>query len=139
MNEDQADELFRDIKIDIEEIVNTIRVKKLRKGHTYVEDLIRVLFPYKEGMSRNMVLNALERERKNRRLPIPAKFEEAVQSAYIQNCLGYSAFKRRNLPDSDAPSYTPGGLGSGVWAVHPERVRAWVKKRREHLMREVMN
>ena len=136
MTEDQADELFREIEVDIEEIMNAMRVKQLRRGHTYVEDLIRVLFPHKGGMTRNMVLDALERERKKRRLPIPAKFEEAVQSAYNQNCLGYSAFKRRNLLDSDAPFYAPGGLGSGVWAVHPERARVWVKKRRERLRKK---
>ena len=126
MTEDQIEDLFRDIEINIEDILETIRVKELRKGHTYVEDLIRVLLPHKGGLTRGMVLHILEKNRRDVGLPIPPKFENAVQRAFNQNCLGYSGFDKRNLSDVEAPFYAPGGKGSGVWAVNP----AWLKNAR---------
>lgn len=110
-----------------------------RREHTYVADLIRLLLPHKHGLSRGLVLHRLERQRHDTRLPIPPRFEEAVQSAYNQNCVDSSVFRRRGLPESEAPFYSPGGKGSGTWAVNPERARNWLEKRRRTLYGETAN
>ena len=117
----------------LREVEETIRLANLKKEHTYVEDLIRLLLPHRRGMRRQMVLHNLERHRGALGLDIPPKFVEAVQSAYNQNCADSSVFRRRNLPESYALFYTPGGKGSGVWAVNPERATAWLEERKKRL------
>ncbi len=112
------------------ELREEIEVKRKRKEHTYVEDLIRLLLPYKDGLSRGIVLDWLERQRKEDGLPIPVTFEKAVQSAYNQNCADSAVFRKRSLPASEAPFYSPGGSGSGKWAVDPERAEKWLRKRK---------
>ena len=114
----------------LRELREAAELKRKRKQHTYVEDLIRLLLPYKGGLSRRRVLDMLERQRRKDGLPIPVKFEEAVQSAYNQNCSDSAVFRRKNRPASDAPFYWPGGAGSGKWAVDAERARNWLQKRR---------
>lgn len=126
MAEDWLDALFREIE-------ETIRLANLKKEHTYVEDLIRLLLPHRHGMSRQMVLHNLERQRRELGLDIPRKFVQSVQSAYNQNCSDSAVFRRRNLPEADAPFYTPGGKGSGKWAVNPERATAWLEQRKKRL------
>jgi hypothetical protein len=76
-----------------------------------------------------MVLHDLYRQRKKDGLPIPQSFEEAVQSSYNQYSIDSAVFKKRNLPDSEAIFYAPGGKGSGRWAVNNERASAWMKAR----------
>ncbi len=115
-------------------IVEVIELAKLRKEHTYVEGLIKLLLPHKNGMTRRWILDTLEKQRKDTGLPIPGKFEEAVQSSYNQNCVDSTVFRQRGLPDSEAPFYSPGGKGSGMWAVNSERARSWLEKRRRTLL-----
>ena len=112
------------------ELREEIELKRRRKEHTYVEDLIHLLLPYKHGLRRRIVLDWLERQRKEDGLPIPVKFEEAVQSAYNQHCSDSAVFRKKNLPASEAPFYSPGGSGSGKWAVDSERAGKWLRKRR---------
>jgi len=125
-----AEDWLETLSWDIEE---AIRLAKLREQHTYVEDLIKLLLPRQNGMKRPMVLHELERQRNALGLPIPDAFEQTVQSAYNQNCSDSNVFLRRKLPEEEAPFYTPGGKGSGIWAVNPDRARVWLEKRRRSL------
>ncbi|MCY4191779.1 MAG: hypothetical protein OXC54_09980 [Rhodospirillaceae bacterium] len=106
-------------------------LRQKRRKHSYVEDLINLLLPYKNGLSRRTVLDNLEQQRKKDGLPIPPRFEEAVQSSYNQNCSDYAAFRKRGLSASEAPFYSPGGSGSGKWAVDTERAKNWLRKYRD--------
>lgn len=85
------------------------------------------------GLSRQMVLHDLERQRKKDGLPIPESFEEAVQSSYNQHSIDSVVFRKRNLPDTEAIFYAPGGKGSGRWALNTERAIAWLKSRQSWL------
>ena len=123
MDDDTLERLLR----EIDEIR---QLKMRRREHTYVEDLIRLLLPCSDGMRRSNILNRLEVQRRNDGLPIPRRFEQAVQSAFNQNCVDSAVFKKKNLPESKAPFFCPEGSGSGIWAVDPERVEKWLRKRR---------
>ena len=115
----------------LREIDEENQLKRKRKGHTYVEDLIRILLPRKDrGLPRSIVIDQLKRQRRQAGLPVPATFEEAVQSAYNQNCVDSDVFRKRNLSNSAAPFFSPGGSGSGIWAVDPERAQEWLRKHR---------
>lgn len=114
----------------LREIDEQRQLKMKRKEHTYVEDLTRLLLPYKGGLRRRIVLDRLEKQRKKDGLSVPVKFEQAVQSAYNQNCMDSAVFKKRGLPKSAAPFFSPQGSGSGTWAVDPERAEQWLRKRR---------
>ena len=110
----------------LREIDEQNQLKRKRKGHTYVEDLISILLPAKnQGLARSIVLDQLKRQRRQRGLPVPATFEQAVQSVYNQHCVNSDVFRKRNLPNSAAPFFSPGGSGSGIWAADPERAQEW--------------
>ena len=123
MDDDTLEKLLR-------EIDEASQLKKRRQEHTYVEDLMRLLLPYRDGLPRSIVLDRLERQRRNDGLPIPRSFEQAVQSAYNQNCMDSAIFKKRRLPSSAAPFFSPEGSGSGIWAVDSERAERWLRKHR---------
>ena len=118
MDEEQIPQLSEEFLKEIDEFLEDHRRSK---EHTYVADLIRFLLPHKGGLSRGLVLHQIERQRRTDGLPIPPTFEEAVQSSYNQNCLDSTVFRERGLPDSEAIFYSPGGSGSGTWAVNMEQ------------------
>ncbi len=119
MDEDTLKRLLKELNEERE-------LKRKRKEHTYVEDLIHLLLSYKGSLSRRMVLDMLERQRKEDGLPIPVTFEKAVQSAYNQNCRDSAVFRKRGLPNSDAPFYSP---RRGIWAVDTAHAEKWLQIR----------
>ena len=117
----------------IEELVAKEAVKEILRQHPYVIDLIEVLKPRPHGLARKLVLHTLEKNRQRDGLPIPPKFEEAVQeeavqSVYNRHCIDSLVFKKRKAHLSEGLFYSPCGKGSGAWAVHPERAAAWLKR-----------
>ena len=106
-----------------------IAAKKLRLENPYVKDLIEVLLPHQNGLSRRMVLHTLERKRKQAGLQIPEKFEQAVQSAYNQHSVDSTVFTKRGKPESDGLFYSPRGKGSGIWAVYRDKAATWLEAR----------
>ena len=53
----------------LREIEEERQLKKRRKEHTYVEDLMRLLLSYKDGLRRSIVLDRLEKQRKKDGFP----------------------------------------------------------------------
>jgi hypothetical protein len=103
---------------------NRIAQKKLRRDNPYLADLIRALLP---GPShRSWVIDAMEKRRKSVGLPIPAKFDAAVQSVYNRFCGDSDIGPSREA----ALFYSPQGKGSGYWAVHSDRAQAWLSARK---------
>jgi hypothetical protein len=95
--------------------------RRLRSAHPYVGDLINVLAPYgADGLSRQSVLRALEKNRRTTGLRIPTKFEQAAQGAYNRYCIDSTVFLKRNAPDSDGLFYSPIGkgpvYGPSIWS-----------------------
>ena len=116
------DELFQ-------EAMAAHRHRKIRRDNPYVADLIDVLRPYRNGVSRQTAINALEDQRKNKGLPIPAKFSEAVQSAFNHHTSQSYVFKGRNASPADDLFHSPHGKGTGIWALHHDRATAWLRAR----------
>lgn len=104
-------------------------LKEARQRHPYVDDLIRVLLPYPDGLRRALVLRELGKQRKQDGLPIPPSFETAVQSSYNHHCEESDVFRKRAAPPEEGLFHSPGGKGSGRWAVHRGRALAWLKAR----------
>jgi|SRR5476649_1979144 hypothetical protein len=122
-----------DLEINLEELEAYIERERalgeLRKKHSYVGDLIRVLMPLPNGLSRQMVLHYLNKQRQKDGLPIPPSFDNAVQSSYNQHSIDSDVFRKRKVPESEAIFYSPEGKGSGKWAVNRERAAAWLRAR----------
>ena len=111
------------------EILTKIRrAHALREEHPYLADIISILLPHKDGLHREKVFGRLERQRQQDGLPIPSNFAATTQGIYNSNCLGYSGFRKRNLPESDALFYSPDRVGSGIWAVNRERAKIWLER-----------
>ena len=102
-------------------------LKEARQRHPYVADLVRVLLPYPEGVRRSLAIFELEKQRRQDGLPIPATFKAAVQSSHNHYSVDSEIFKKRGAPGEKALFYSPGGKGSGRWAVDPERALHWLK------------
>lgn len=100
----------------LKKIEEALALKHRRRQHPYVVDIVSVLLPHEDGVSRQKVLEELENQRKRDGLPIPPKFEQAVQSSYNQHCVDSAGFQRRNRPSSEALFHTP---TRGTWALVP--------------------
>lgn len=122
-----ADEIDDWLEQALQELAAKEAEKSCRRQHPYVLDLMEVLKPHPHGFARRSVLHTLEKNRQRDGLPIPPKFEEAVQSVYNRHCVDSMVFTKRKAHLSEGLFYSPGGKGSGTWAVHPERAAAWLK------------
>ena len=102
-------------------------LKEARQRHPYVADLIAVLLPYPEGLSRALAIYELEKQRKQNGLPIPSSFEAAVQTSYNRYSEDSDVFHKREADKEEGLFYSPVGKGSGRWAVYPDRALHWLK------------
>lgn len=100
----------------LKKIEEDLTLRHLRRQQPYVVDIVSVLLPHEDGVNRQKVLEELENQRKRDGLPIPPKFEQAVQSSYNQHCVDSAVFQRRNRPPSEALFHTP---RRGTWALTP--------------------
>lgn len=107
-----------------------ISARKQRRENPYVRSLIQILLGHATGVHRSIVIAEMRALRQARGLAIPKRFEQAVQSALQQHS---SESARFNGNPGDDLFYWPHGRGrgkhSGIWAVHPERAREWLRAR----------
>jgi hypothetical protein len=96
-------------------------------NHPYVGDLIATLNGYPNGRPRRRVLEVMERERSDLLLPVPPRFEEAVQAAYNRHSANSYVFRSQRLPDEKPLFFSLGGKGSGTWAVDEQAAIAWLR------------
>jgi hypothetical protein len=101
--------------------------RQRRRDNPYVADMIRVLAPHhSNGVPRRNVIDTVEAIRKSKSLPMPRKFDDAVQSAFNHHCLHSLVFIKRHAPTSDGLFFSPQGKGTGIWAVDIKRATAWL-------------
>jgi hypothetical protein len=110
----------------LEEVLADSARRRWRQENPYVGDLIEILRPHRAGLSRRATIKAMEELRKSKGLPIPAKFDETVQSAFNQHCIQSHVFVKRKAPASEGLFLSPQGKGTGVWAVNIERAVNWL-------------
>lgn len=100
-------------------------------NETYVRDLIDLLRPHPHGLSRHLILASLERSRRDRGLPIPPSFEQAVQATFNQHCIESDVYRSRNMPDSGF-FHTHLDSGTATWRVDTSRADFWLRTLSPH-------
>jgi hypothetical protein len=102
--------------------------KKLRMEHPYVLYLIKVLYPYgARGLRRMDVIYRIEQMRIAANLPMPRAFEATIQASYNAHTSHSKVFRG---PPEDDLFYPVRGKGSGIWAVHADKIGAWLAKKK---------
>ena len=120
-----SDEEFDQLLREVEE---KLAAKKRRREQPYVLDLIKVLWPCgPRGLRRDFAIRRVWELRQPSGLNIPKKFEQAVQSAFNRHNGQSLTFE---LPPEDDLFYPVGGKGSGIWAVHLDKIEPWLRKKR---------
>ncbi|MCW5696814.1 MAG: hypothetical protein KIS96_08785 [Bauldia sp.] len=111
------------------ELEKQAQARKLRHDNPWARDLIRVLWPYPKGLRRQYVLDRVWSLRNPVGLPIPRRFDQAVQAAFNAYNVESEVFKKSGRGQEDGLFYPFGGKGSGVWAVNHERAEAWLRRK----------
>src|SRR5262245_45592392 len=103
--------------------------KKQRQEHPYVLYLIKVLWPYRYGLRRADVIERIWALREPKGLPMPKNFGETIQSSFNHHTSQSAEFIKRGTGSEEDLFFSPKGKGSGIWAVHPDRAEAWLKRK----------
>jgi len=106
-----------------------VAAKKLRSENPQVRDLIEVLRAYPNGLGRTWAIDEIEKRRKAKGLTIPLSFENSIQSAYNQHSVDSAEWRKRGSKAETGLFFSPGGKGSGKWAVNQDRAAAWLRSR----------
>lgn len=90
-------------------------------------DLIQVLLPYPGGLRRWSVMRAIRSLRENRDMEISPKFEDEIERVFRKFCAGKPpAGAVKDHPEA-ALFHRPSEKAGEVWAVNPNRARAWLR------------
>ena len=113
----------------LREVEEQMAARKLRRDNPYVLHLIRVLWGHgTRGLRRDLGIERMFELRKASGVKLPRKkFEHAVQSAFNRHNGQSDTFK---LPPEDDLFYPVGGKGSGIWAVHLNKIEPWLRKKK---------
>ena len=94
-----------------------------------VLDLIEVLLPHPGGLRRWSIMRAIRSLRANRDVEISLKLEDEIERVFRKFCAGEllpNGAKGRRAPD-ESLFHRPKEKAGEVWAVNPQRARAWLK------------
>ncbi len=122
ISEEELDQLLREVEQEM-------AAKKRRRDNPYVLHLIKVLWGHgTRGLRRDLVIDRVFELRGASGVTMPIKkFGHAVQSAFNRHNGQSNTF---NLPPEDDLFYPVGGKGSGVWAVHLNKIEPWLRKKK---------
>ena len=101
--------------------------RKSRAEYPILTELIKVLAPYPGGLRRWSVMRAIRCNREQASRDIPQKLEDEVERAFRRCCADVVDAKGRAPAASDALFYRPREKAGEVWAVFPERAKAWLE------------
>ena len=91
---------------------------ELMDSKGYLGRMIRIIPTFPASIHRSEVVKRIIADLRNEGHQIPEKPEKTIQSAYSQNCEGYSAFMKKR--PSTSPLFKSQNKGDGNWSVHPD-------------------
>jgi hypothetical protein len=100
--------------------------RKSRADQIVVEELLKALEKFPGGLRRWSVMRAIRTERERVSLDISQKFEDEIERVFRRFCADYGDSKSRTCTASDALFFRPREKAGEVWAVYPDRVKAWL-------------
>ena len=99
---------------------------------SYVTELIDALLQHPGGLRRWSVMRSIRRARENSQRDVPLKFEDEIERAFRKFCADDPA-KVPSAATTDALFFRPKDKAGEVWAVIPERAKAWLAGEIVHL------
>jgi len=107
--------------------------RHLDSGQSYLLDLVCVLIDTPVGLRRWSVMRAIRKRRMIAGEEPSFKLEDEVERVFRRNCAD------ETLPGSCKPEHAlfhrPKDRAGEVWAVHPERAKAWLgTHKRDHFL-----
>lgn len=102
--------------------------QKNQADRLYLLDLVRVLRPHAAGLRRWSVMHKIRAYREAAGSPVGDRMEDAIERLFRNHCADAEKFKRRDTAPDTALFFWPQGKPGGVWAVHPDRADAWLKR-----------
>jgi hypothetical protein len=126
-----TDELHDLLERALEAQAERDRERDWRRGNPYVLHLIEVLLrdSGSDGLPRRKAIEAVERVRRAKGLPMPSRFDETAQSAFNQHCVRSNVFRRRNAPD-DGLFLSRRVGNTAIWVVDRECAARWLARQR---------
>jgi hypothetical protein len=98
-----------------------------------VTELINLLSRHPQGLRRWSVMRALRSERERHARDVPQKFEDAIERAFRRFCADQPESKTRGMNAADALFFRPLEKAGEVWAVYPDRAKAWLSGDRKEI------
>jgi hypothetical protein len=103
-----------------------VAARKLRADQPILYELIKVLVPHPGGLRRWSVMRAIRNERERASRDISQKFEDEVERTFRRFCADTDGAKTRICDATEALFYRPREKAGEVWAIYPERAKAWL-------------
>ena len=100
--------------------------RKLRADQPILSELIKVLVPHPGGLRRWSVMRAIRNDRERASRDISQKFEDEVERTFRRFCADADGAKTRICDPTEALFYRPREKAGEVWAIFPDRARAWL-------------
>ena len=98
----------------------------MRPDQPILGELIKVLTPYPGGLRRWSVMRAIRSDRERASREVSQKFEDEVERTFRRFCADTNVAKPDAVAASDALFYRPPEKAGEVWAIIPERAKAWL-------------
>lgn len=89
-------------------------------------ELIKVLTPYPGGLRRWSVMQAIRKDREHAAHEIRPNFEDEVERIFRRFCADEKVSKTGTCIREDTLFYRPKDKAGEVWAIYPDRARAWL-------------
>ena len=106
------------------------RSEKMSANRSILVELIKVLTPYPGGLRRWSVMQAIRRDREYSAREVRPKFEDEIERTFRRFCADERGSKTGTCIPGDTLFYRPKDKAGEVWAIYPDRARAWLDAER---------